>query len=95
MTSVPETPNQKNLTSTLNVTPVPIRFDCSERECTKTFANKKNMTKHKDKFHMMVNAVSKSPIVNTVRTLFSGENSKDIGTPSTQGMYCKFTKSGE
>ena len=86
MTSVPETPNQKNLTSTLNVTPVPIRFDCSERECTKTFANKKNMTKHKDKFHMMVNAVSKSPIVNTVRTLFSGENSKDIGTPSTQGM---------
>ena len=62
MTSVPETPNQKNLTSTLNVTPVPIRFDCSERECTKTFANKKNMTKHKDKFHMMVNAVSKSQL---------------------------------
>ena len=41
------------------------------------------MTKHKDKFHMMVNAVSRSPIVNTVRTLFSGD--KDIGTPSTQG----------
>ena len=34
---------------------------------------------------MMVNAVSKSPIVGAVRTLFSGENTKDMQSPSTQG----------
>ena len=70
----------------LNVeTPVPIRLDCSEPQCNKYFVNKRNLTKHKERFHMIVSAVTKSPIVNTVRTLFSGENDKDIGTPSTQG----------
>ena len=85
MTSVPETPIQNNLIITSNMTPVQNRLDCSENYCAKTFANKRNMTKHKDKFHMIVNAVSKSPIVSTVRTLFSGENSKDLASPSTQG----------
>ena len=83
MTSVPEKPTQNNLIMTSNLTPVQNKVDCSDPECTKTFVSKRNMTKHKDKFHMMVNAVSRSPIVNTVRTLFSGD--KDIGTPSTQG----------
>ena len=67
------------------MTPVQNRLDCSENDCAKTFANKRNLTKHKDKFHMIVNAVSKSPIVSTVRTLFSGENKKDLASPSTQG----------
>ena len=76
---------QNNLKMTSNMeTPVQ-RLGCSEPECNKTFVNIRNKSKHMDKFHMMVNAVSKSPIVNTVRTLFSGDNSKDISTPSTQG----------
>ena len=66
-------------------TPVQNKIGCSDPECNKTFVNRKNMTKHKDKFHMMVNAVSKSPIVGAVRTLFSGENTKDMQLPSTQG----------
>ena len=85
MTSVPETPNQNKSKSTSNMTPVQSRLDCSEPDCSKSFVNKRNMTKHKDKFHMMVSVVSKSPIVNTVRTLFSGDNNKDMATPSTQG----------
>ena len=66
-------------------TPVLIRLDCSEPECNKNFVNKRNLTTHMKRFHMIVNAVSNSPIVNTVRTLFSAENGHDIQTPSTQG----------
>ena len=51
MTSVPEKPTQNNLIMTSNLTPVQNKVDCSDPECTKTFVSKRNMTKHKDKFH--------------------------------------------
>ena len=85
MTSVSETLIQNNLIMNSTMAPVQNRLDCSEPDCTKTFVNIRNMTKHKDKFHMMVNAVSKSPIVSTVRTLFTEESSKDTVSASTQG----------
>ena len=85
MTSVSVSPIQNQILTFNIQTPVQKRVNCSEPECTKTFANKNNLTKHKDKFHILVNAVSKCPIVNTMRTLFSGEKGKDTVSSSTQG----------
>ena len=58
----------------------PVKASCNVPKCNKTLKNKKNLTSHMEKVHRVVTAISDSPPANTVRTLFTVDNS-----PSTQG----------
>ena len=67
------------------MTPVQKKLDCSAPECKKSFVTQKNMEKHKEKFHKIVSALSHSPLANSVRTLFRGDDVDSSMLQSTQG----------
>ena len=73
------------MTNSVEMTQVQKKMDCSAPECKKTFVTQKNMEKHKEKFHKIVGALSHSPLANSVRTLFRGNNYDNRISPSTQG----------
>ena len=73
------------MVSTIEATPNKKRLNRTAEECKNTFQNKKNMEKHMEKFHQIVNVLTNSPLATSVRTLFRGESGKDITRPSTQG----------
>ena len=66
-----------------NIGGTPGNTSCNVPKCNKTLKNKLNLNSHMEKVHKVVNAISESPLVNTVRTLFSAENT---GVQSTQGI---------
>ena len=59
-----------------NISQTPENTSCNVPKCNKTLKSKKNLNAHMEKVHKVVNAISGSPIVNTVRTLFSAENTE-------------------
>ena len=73
------------MTNHVEMTPVQKKLDCSAPECKKSFVTQKNMEKHKEKFHKIVSALSHSPLANSVRTLFRGDDVDSSMLQSTQG----------
>ena len=73
------------MTKAVEQTSVQNRLNCGEKDCKKNFKTQGTMMQHKDKFHKIVNALSQSPLANSVRILFNGESEEDISQPSTQG----------
>ena len=67
----------------VSMTPVMTKVDCNVPKCNKTLKNQKNLNSHMEKVHKVVLSITQSPIANTVRTLFGGENKEAL--PSTQG----------
>ena len=66
----------------ISMTPLQAKVDCSIPKCNKTLKNQKNLNSHLEKVHKVVTAISQSLLANSVRTLFTGDNSQ---LPSTQG----------
>ena len=64
------------------MTPVMNKVDCNVPKCNKTLKNLKNLNSHMEKVHKVFLSITQSPLANTVRTLFSGDNE---ALPSTQG----------
>ena len=56
----------------------PVKASCNVPKCNKTLKNKKNLTSHMEKVHRVVTAISDSPLANTVRTLFTVDNSPSV-----------------